>query len=1033
MTLHETLAERFAARLDPPAAEALASELIQAGTAQAVLELLQELAEASTKVTQAAIEALPELRRRAGLADAVKWMDLGMALALSSGAAAVKYFRESPVVLGVTEPAQARGRVLQLALELADSDPNVALDFFRASPELLTLVPMEELEAWAEIGLELARCDYVLGIEFFRQSPAIAAVLPLGQVRPWVRFGTKLITENSLGKTDYLATLEFFRTSPAILGEIADPTVRNAVVSLGDQLAEREPQSAVDFLAASPALLRGMPSQDWSRRVLQYGLLVAERDAAATLAYLRRCPEVVTLFGNVETAQAKFEEWFKGGMEVLEYSAEGARAYFAMETKKALAAVAGAMNGVPLRQVARSLKLFVQGLCGVDVSVQALPEPSPGAVAAAEGPARATVGPDGRSIFLPGIVGHYQSREENVRLYIVMVAHEAGHLEFGTYDLPLARLSDLIAAVQQRYRPLVTEPSSVRGDGEPAETEREDIRTLDELFQLYPQAALMRDLWVVLEDARIECLLQREYPGLRADLAALAREAVATRSLLHGMSVREMVVDALLLLTTADPATVRIPDAIADVVERVWTLAQGILRSEATAEDAVRLADHIYVALEEMLKGGEHAAQGREEQETETGMGPPASEQTSGGYRPVTNWAYRGAMNPDMIQQAGSSGHERDRGSVEPEHERVPPPVPGFASSAPDRSSDRIRHEPGEVEAVGGDRNLAGSSVPNSAADELVMTRDDRRGRHEGLRHLDRTFVYDEWDGIIRDYRSRWCRVIEQWAPEGSSEFAAAVLAEHGPAVRLLRRYFQSLRPPALRRVPGQAEGEDLDLDAVVRRRADLAAGVDLVDRVYIRRDRRERDVAVAFLVDLSGSTSRQIDPDGRRVIDVEKESLVLLTDALEAVGDPYAVYGYSGRGRRQVDFVILKDFEETVRGPYLNRIGAVAPLQQNRDGAAIRHAVRKLLSQRTKVRLLMLISDGKPLDDGYADEYSLEDTKMALREARMSGVQPFCITVDRDADEYIRRMYGDVRYLVVDRIASLPERLPRVYGRLTA
>jgi nitric oxide reductase activation protein len=133
------------------------------------------------------------------------------------------------------------------------------------------------------------------------------------------------------------------------------------------------------------------------------------------------------------------------------------------------------------------------------------------------------------------------------------------------------------------------------------------------------------------------------------------------------------------------------------------------------------------------------------------------------------------------------------------------------------------------------------------------------------------------------------------------------------------------------------------------------------------------------------------------------------------------------------VDFAILTDFDEPATRRLGQRIGSIAPLHQNRDGAAIRHATKKLLARSARNRLLVLISDGKPLDDGYADEYSLEDTKMALREARMKGIDPFCITVDRHADEYLRRMYGDVRFLVIDHIGALPGLLPRVYHRLTA
>jgi len=158
----------------------------------------------------------------------------------------------------------------------------------------------------------------------------------------------------------------------------------------------------------------------------------------------------------------------------------------------------------------------------------------------------------------------------------------------------------------------------------------------------------------------------------------------------------------------------------------------------------------------------------------------------------------------------------------------------------------------------------------------------------------------------------------------------------------------------------------------------------------------------------------------------------VLLCQALDAVGDQYAVYGYSGRGRMEVELTVVKAFDEPLARA-IDRIGSLRPQMQNRDGAAIRHAVRRLRERDAKNRLLVVLSDGKPLDDAYTDEYALEDTKAALREARAAGVHPFCITVDRDADDYLRRMYGDVQYLVIDHAAALPQRLPRLYQRLTA
>ncbi|HEX9155242.1 MAG TPA: VWA domain-containing protein, partial [Nitrospira sp.] len=209
-------------------------------------------------------------------------------------------------------------------------------------------------------------------------------------------------------------------------------------------------------------------------------------------------------------------------------------------------------------------------------------------------------------------------------------------------------------------------------------------------------------------------------------------------------------------------------------------------------------------------------------------------------------------------------------------------------------------------------------------------------------------------------------------------------------------------------------------------------AGFEGSDRVYIRHEKKERDVAVAFLVDVSGSTSRQVE-NGRRVIDVEKESLVLLCEAVDAIGDQFGLYAYSGQGRASVDFLTLKDFDERLGPTAAHRLGGLGPRQQNRDGAAIRHAVTKLQSREARIKILILLSDGRPLDGDYKDEYSLEDTKAALREARRKGINPFCVTIDREADSYLRRMYGDVQYAVIDRVEALPAKLPRIYRQLTA
>lgn len=966
----------------------------------AVLSLLTELAQVSEKAARAAVEALPELERRAGLAQIVTWLDVGAALAESSGATALKYFKESPFVLGVIGHPEGQTAVLAVALEIAELDPNVTIEYLRTAPQILAAVPSHALKPWLEIGVELTQVNVVVGLEYIRQIPALAPVLPVEDVRSWLSFGMKLIVPNTLGKPDYLATMEFLRTSPAILGDIEEAPVRPKVVALGTLLADRSPACGIAWVGEASRLLRALPSTDWRMTVLQYGLLLGEKDAEAALSYLRRCPEIVSLIGETTQAPARFENWFKTGMEVLAYSPEGARAYFAVESLKALASVEEALSGVPLRQVARRVKLFVEGLCGTGVTIEALPD------SATASAARATVSPDGRTIALPAILRRYPTAEENERLYFVMAAHEAGHLEFGTYRLTLEPLADLIRAVQARY-----------GCSEASTPD-----TLAALFRLYPHPRLIQDLWTLLEDARVEYLLQAEYPGLRRDLARLAGEAITPRDPAHGLTVKELIVDCLLRLSSGEPESSAVPYAVQQEVSILWNICRPLLTLSATAEEAVRIAHEVYLRMEELLAPRAEMIKpdrtGEESQEL--GVGPTSSESERDAYRPVTNWVYRGAMNPEFItrdqnqavEERSELGRTASRGG-------------GSKEGGSGRESGDRERASETADVLGGGRSLP------PLVDELLALEVEDRSVPASEGPAERAVRYPEWDHKIQDYRASWCRVVERPAENGSDEDVSATLIAHRSAIGTLRRFFEGLRPPAFRRVPGQADGEDLDIDAVVRRAADRSAGLEGGDRVYVRREKRERNVAVAFLVDASGSTSRQIE-GGRRVIDVEKHSLVLLCEALEAIGDQYGLYAYSGQGRASVDFVTIKDFDERLGPTTARRLGGLGPRQQNRDGAAIRHAAAKLLAREAKTRLLILVSDGRPLDGDYKDEYALEDTKAALSEARQKGIEPFCVTIDREADRYLRRMYGDVRYTVIDRVEALPAKLPRIYQKLT-
>ena len=218
LLLREQLVSLLRKGLSQEVAEGVMLQLEVAGKVPQVLELFRELQESSAKLAGVSIEALPDVLGRCDAHTVVPWLDLAIVLANVSGAVTLKYFKESPQILGILETSEHRHHVLSTVLEIADSDSeyaaNCAFEFFRKTPELFFADPNIDLAGWADVGQELTEWNQVLGIEFFRECPNISGVLPLQEVRSWVTFGTKLITKNSLGKPDYVGILEFFRISP---------------------------------------------------------------------------------------------------------------------------------------------------------------------------------------------------------------------------------------------------------------------------------------------------------------------------------------------------------------------------------------------------------------------------------------------------------------------------------------------------------------------------------------------------------------------------------------------------------------------------------------------------------------------------------------------------------------------------------------------------------------------------------------------------------------------------------------------------
>jgi nitric oxide reductase NorD protein len=284
---------------------------------------------------------------------------------------------------------------------------------------------------------------------------------------------------------------------------------------------------------------------------------------------------------------------------------------------------------------------------------------------------------------------------------------------------------------------------------------------------------------------------------------------------------------------------------------------------------------------------------------------------------------------------------------------------------------------------------------------------------------------YDEWDFRRSGYRKGWCSLFEHDVHPLQEPFVEHTLSKYGGYVIILRKKFELLRNE-VRTLKRQKEGEEIDIDAAVEAMADHRAGLAPREDVFCRLHRDERNIATLFLLDMSGSTKGWINI-------AEKEALVLMCEALETLRDRYAIYGFSGMTRVRCDFYRIKGFDEQYSSEVKSRISGILPKDYTRMGPAIRHATNILDAVEARTKLMITLSDGKPEDyDAYKGHYGIEDTRMALAEAREKGIHSFCITIDREAHEYLPHMYGDVNYTFIDDVKRLPARITDIYTRIT-
>ncbi len=529
---------------------------------------------------------------------------------------------------------------------------------------------------------------------------------------------------------------------------------------------------------------------------------------------------------------------------------------------------------------------------------------------------------------------------------------------------------------------------------------------------------LVRDLYLLGECAASDRELAAQLPGLITDLGEARSAERGMRPAARLLTACEREVERLLDLVLASP-----PGGIPDGLPGAGTPNETLVWATRTAASlAARLGRYRGFRAVAVwgLTDPSPAEPGRPRVAVpEDGLAPPPPARVRTlARRPRARAAPEDEDDPQMgmwmVQIDDPKEHVEDpMGLQRPADRDADADADELADSVSELEEARLAPIPGAPTEV-----LASDDPPDRRAAEAPPAR-------PGI-----GLEYPEWDYRVGAYHLRRALVRERPAVAGDPGWAAAVRRRYTREVAEVRRRFERLRAQRERLVR-QLDGDDLDLGAFVTAWADARAGGATEDRLYERVRPGRRDVAISLLVDVSGSTDSWIADHGR-IIDVEKEALVLVCEALDALGDRYNLLAFSGEGPRGVDLRRLKDFSEGYGQAVRERIAGLEPDRYTRLGGAVRHATAVLCREHARHRLLLVLSDGKPNDvDEYEGRYGVEDARQAVVEARLQGLSTFCLTVDREAPVYLPRIFGSAGHAVLRQPGRLPAVLVEVVRHL--
>jgi len=1009
----------------------------------AALEMSAALAGVSLRVSKEFVEAIPKAAKVLSAEDLRAWAEMGRRLAMGNAETGAQFFKSG--VQGLKKvPAEARPLVFQICTRQLVLSSSIALETFETIPALATGVKDEELLTdILRLGVEIANRSAKHSAEFLqRTSAVIKALRKFGDRKREVAKAVTALATLFASRTGGM-TADLWNNLPDALENIS---ADNAILlsKRSAEFLEYGGSVTLHFVASGSEVLNRAEEvfEDWCAVLLT----VAKQGNAVLISFLRATPKffgqiaavskktsredstavmrkVLGLIGEIaetdgDSARAafksstqalrnvplsQFEEWVETGLrEKEEDSAKARRSYFALETRQSNELLRQTREGLPLERVQTILRIYIEGLTGREVEIAPLTAM----------PQESRIG-DGKTIYLPASVAEFGSDEKDFRLYKVLAAHAAGQIEFETFERDTVALQAAYASLSDLYEATAEEIDAFALAGYLEDVQKAEKALSDDeiraeikkrrkklpkdsdyktVLQVFPEPRLAKKIFGTMENARVDSRLRSSYRGLRKDLDLMQKFLQERRPYIFDIPMHQVPFELLFQITLCGGATDDAKQFYGQIVSEIESTIEYYLAiKEATVADSLMATSRVYSLFQNITP--------EETQEAE------ADDKDEKG-----DFAYDDKASTEGVTE------EKSRQEMKPKTAQDIKDLFSAWNSLDDE---------GEPDDLQGAEAWSHNEMPEQA-----------------LEGDDVAFSYDEWDRELSDFRTGWCRVIEKKVKQGDRGFVELARSRYRGVISSIRHQFQLMKPENLTRINREIDGEEYDLNAVIDYVIDKKADGLQSDRLYTKKLRRQRDVAVSILLDQSSSTARTITRNplqpythpGRRIIEIEKEGLVLMSEALEAVGDIYSIYGFTSEGRRNVKFYVVKDFNEKYSEETEKRIGGITFQNNTRLGAAIRHAAAKLLKQDARTKLLIILTDGRPYDHDYGDaRYAREDVREALTEAKTAGITPFCITIDRESESELKDLYGDVGYTIIDDVLSLPERMPNIYRRLTS